>query len=159
MGEIIMNSVVILFICDVDELNFDILQTINGGWTERASYHPKETPSIENSENSKDKETDPEDTNFEMTHPKGETCSDKVEAAVAGHNEQLAADRADSKGVSLSGQNHELKEEMSHLAQEFQVLHANMDAVMEQNQKVMRQNAELISLLKSSGVEVANELK
>jgi len=161
--EIVMNSVVILFICDVDELNFDILVTINENWAERASYHPIETPSVEDSENSKDKETDPEETNYEKTS-KGEIRPEKeqaceIEVAVAGHNERQAPDHANSKKTSLSGENNGLKEEMAHLAQEFQVLHANMDAVMEQNQKVMLQNAELVSLLKVAGVKGANVLK
>jgi len=58
--------------------------------------------------------------------------------------------------ANLSGENCRLKEEMKNLTQEFQVLHRNMDAIIEQNEKVMQQNSELLSLLKASGVLGSN---
>merc|ERR1712194_683163 len=195
--EIVMNSVVILFICDVDELNFDILQTINANWTERASSHLIETPSDEDGENSKYEGTNPEETNPKKADQE-ETCSEKehaceievavagqdvhpkeehareIEVAVAGHNQRLATDCVFSKEVvvvavvfvvvvvvvmvvvlvNLSGENHKLKEEMKNLAQGFQVLDANMDAIMEHNEMVMQQNAKLLSLLEQIGCPV-----
>mmetsp|Transcript_26183 Transcript_26183/g.47517 ORF Transcript_26183/g.47517 Transcript_26183/m.47517 type:complete len:255 (-) Transcript_26183:212-976(-) len=36
--EIIMNSVVILFICDVDELIFEILMVVNSAWVDKLCY-------------------------------------------------------------------------------------------------------------------------
>jgi len=40
--EMIVNSVVILFICDVDELTYDILVALNPGWVENMSYQEQD---------------------------------------------------------------------------------------------------------------------
>jgi hypothetical protein len=111
-----MNSVVILFICDLDELVNDILLTINAEWVERSSHDIPETSLVEGDEHDEEEENNP-------------------------------------NKMKVLGENHKLKEEMKDLAKEFQVLHRNMDLIMEQNKKVMQQNAELISLLEASGIQ------
>merc|ERR1711957_281746 len=55
--DIIMNSVVILFICDIDELFFDILLAINPDWVERSSYQSPEESSDKMDKDNKDNET------------------------------------------------------------------------------------------------------
>merc|ERR1712032_355741 len=59
--DIIMNSVAILFISDVDELTFEILHTLNPDWVERISYHAPGKSDNESDEDSEDSSTNLKD--------------------------------------------------------------------------------------------------
>lgn len=79
--EIIMNSVVIVFICDVDELFYDILLTINPDWVERSSFQAPKEAVLEGSRHDEDEETNNE-TKLSGENRKWETTVQHLEGEV-----------------------------------------------------------------------------
>ena len=79
--EIIVNSVVILFVCDVDELFHDILMTINPNWAERSSLQASREPVTEDGRHEEDEATNLRETRHRETNLYGEkpTLEAKVE--------------------------------------------------------------------------------
>jgi len=67
--EIIFNSVIILFICDIDELIYEILEVINAEWVEKMSFHKNEEHSedVEAPTKSKSKYDDDSESDTEET--------------------------------------------------------------------------------------------
>merc|ERR1711957_19510 len=120
--EMIMNSVVIIFICDMDELVFDILMTINPGWVERSSYQEPVQPVIENQKRDTDEETNVKETN--ITESEKNTV---LEGAVQ----------------NLEHEVHMLKKDVAEQNEEVKTLHKTLEMVLEKN-------AELSRLLMSS---------
>mmetsp|Transcript_34458 Transcript_34458/g.60582 ORF Transcript_34458/g.60582 Transcript_34458/m.60582 type:complete len:182 (+) Transcript_34458:5970-6515(+) len=101
--EIILNSVVILFICDVDELIYDILIVINSGWVKRMTHQGQEASVTE--PNGHDEEKGTEETNHRLV----------------------------MKNKSGSGTNRDLEGAVESLERQVQILRTNMDMLMEQN--------------------------